>query len=376
MADIFATVDRLSAPTDEILGLIQSLPLAERVEAINAVRERLHEISPFRDEPVDFVRWVSADSVVSNDYNPNSVAPPEMELLRVSIAADGYTQPIVTMPENGTHVVIDGFHRNRIGKECAEIRERVHGYLPAVRIKSSQSDMTDRMASTIRHNRARGKHRVDAMSDIVIELKRRNWSDEKIAKNLGMDADEILRLCQITGLSELFADQEFSAAWDIEHFSDDAIVPDLESDSDVTATGERILHTWDKWECFPAGFYESKPPQGMSATEAECAYRDFLADDAGFRAALDRVLTEWPNSCEHYLTNDRMNRIAWLGQAGACIAMGLPARFRGGFFLLSEDQQAIADATALEYLNRWRAYRGAEPITAEQAGSNAEVNLY
>lgn len=370
-------LEPLTDPTDEIVSRIAGLPLAEKIEALNAVRARLHEISPFRGEPVDFVRWVPADSVVSNDYNPNSVAPPEMELLRVSIAADGYTQPIVTMPDDGSNVVIDGFHRNRIGKECQEIRERVHGYLPAVRINASRSDVTDRMAATIRHNRARGKHRVEAMSDIVIELKRRNWSDEKIAKNLGMDADEILRLCQITGLSELFADQEFSAAWDIEHFTEDAIVPDLESDSDIAETGERILHTWDKWECFPAGFYETKPPAGIgTAVEAEIAYRDFLADDSGFRAALDRVLTEWPNSCEHYLTNDRMNRIAWLGQAGACIARKLPARFRGGFFLLSNEQQAIADATALEYLNRWRAARGADPINAEQAGSNAEVNLY
>lgn len=368
--------DQLSIPLEEILSILSALPLADRVDALNGVRERLHEISPFRSEPVDFVRWLAADSVVSNDYNPNSVAPPEMELLRVSIAADGYTQPIVTMPEGGRHVVIDGFHRNRIGKECAEIRERIHGYLPAVRINSSQTDVTDRMASTIRHNRARGKHRVEAMSDIVIELKRRNWSDDKIAKNLGMDADEILRLCQITGLSELFADQEFSAAWDIDHFADDSIVPDLEADGDAPNTGARILHTWDKWECFPAGFYESKPPRSLSATDAEREYRDFLADDTGFRAALDRVLTEWPNSCEHYLTNDRMNRIAWLGQASACIARGLPARFRGGFFLLTDAQQAIADATALEYLNRWRASRGAEPITAEQAGSNAEVNLY
>jgi ParB-like chromosome segregation protein Spo0J len=173
--------------------------------------------SPFNSEPVDFVRWVRNDTVHANDYNPNSVAPPEMGLLRLSIEADGYTQPIVA-----THdlEVVDGFHRHRVGKELASIQARVHGYLPVVQIRDSQNDKADRMASTIRHNRARGKHKVEAMSDMVIELKRRNWSDEKIAKNLGMDADEVLRLCQISGLSELFKDQNFSQSWDIDDVTD------------------------------------------------------------------------------------------------------------------------------------------------------------
>lgn len=125
--------------------------------------------------------------------------------------------------EKGLHEVIDGFHRHRVGKECADIQSRVHGYLPLVRIRDSQTDKTDRMAATIRHNRARGKHKVEAMSDIVIELKRRNWSEEKIAKNLGMEPDEVLRLCQISGLAELFNDDEFSKSWDIEHLDADAI---------------------------------------------------------------------------------------------------------------------------------------------------------
>jgi ParB-like chromosome segregation protein Spo0J len=205
--------------TDEARRLadyIGSLPLTARVEALNFAREVLHGVSPFASEPVDFVRWVPADSVRANAYNPNSVAPPEMELLRVSIMADGYTQPIVAMPDAAGYTVVDGFHRNRVGKECDDVRERVHGFLPVVRIRASQEDETERMASTIRHNRARGKHRVDAMVDIVVELKRRNWSDEKISKNLGMEPDEVLRLCQVSGLAELFADQEFSASWDID----------------------------------------------------------------------------------------------------------------------------------------------------------------
>lgn len=201
------------------IASLAELPLAERVEALNAAREALHEVSPFKSEPVDFVRWVPNTLVHSNDYNPNSVAPPEMELLRLSIDADGYTQPIVSMADpDDTFEVIDGFHRHRVGKECADIQSRVHGYLPLVQIRESQADKTDRMASTIRHNRARGKHRVEAMSDIVIELKKRNWSDEKISKNLGMEPDEVLRLCQISGIADLFADEDFSQSWDIDDF--------------------------------------------------------------------------------------------------------------------------------------------------------------
>lgn len=143
----------------EVLGWIATLgelPTEERVNAINELREAIHEVSPFKTEPVDFVKWVKNPLVHANDYNPNSVAPPEMELLRLSIASDGYTQPIVSMPSDGAYEVIDGFHRHRVGKECADIQGRVHGYLPLVQIRSSQHDKSDRMAATIRHNRARG----------------------------------------------------------------------------------------------------------------------------------------------------------------------------------------------------------------------------
>lgn len=197
-----------------VLPAIQELELPDQVKVINEIREAIHQISPFREEPVDFVKWVEGGTVQANDYNPNSVAPPEMELLRLSIMADGYTQPIVANDEDGAFVVVDGFHRNRVGKECKDVCARVKGYLPLVQIKATQADRSDRMAATIRHNRARGKHRVDAMSEIVLELKRRNWSDEKIGKQLGMDPDEVLRLTQISGLAEMFADQEFSEAWE------------------------------------------------------------------------------------------------------------------------------------------------------------------
>ena len=190
---------------------------SEMVELLNAVRGMLsQEFSPFASEPVDCVQWVEADAVEANDYNPNSVAPPEMELLRLSILSDGYTQPIVTNHEDGVHVVIDGFHRNRVGKECEDVRARVRGYLPIVQINSTRTDKSDRIAATIRHNRARGKHLVEGMAEIVLALKRRNWSDAKIGKELGMDQDEVLRLAQITGLAEAFKDRAFSLAWDAE----------------------------------------------------------------------------------------------------------------------------------------------------------------
>lgn len=210
---------------EEIINQINEMPLNEKVEAINNIKLQLHDISPFNTEPVDCVLWVKNDTVEANDYNPNSVAPPEMELLRLSIANDGYTQPIVSMQnDDETREVIDGFHRNRVGKECEDIQSRVHGYLPVVTIRDSQKGKDDRIASTIRHNRARGKHRIEAMSDIVLDLKKRNWSDKKIAKELGMDQDEVLRLAQITGLAELFAGKEFNEAWKAETYDEQEIV--------------------------------------------------------------------------------------------------------------------------------------------------------
>ena len=203
--------------------------LQDKVELINAIRRELSQYSPFSEEPVDCVQWVLSESVGANDYNPNSVAPPEMKLLAHSIMSDGFTQPIVTWNSEDGVEVIDGFHRNRVGKENKEVRERVSGYLPVVSIKEDRDGRNDRIASTIRHNRARGKHKVDSMSDIVVELKRRNWSPKKIGKELGMDKDEVLRLTQISGLTEMFSDKEFSTAWEAEILDDSDFDGDLEN---------------------------------------------------------------------------------------------------------------------------------------------------
>lgn len=203
-------VDKATALAMELAELEPS----DRIATLNAVRRVLHEASPFKAEPVDLVVWVPADDVRANDYNPNSVAPPEMRLLEHSVTEDGFTQPVVTWLDGDAFEVVDGFHRNRVAREAEPVRERLMGYLPVTIVNDQRLDRGDRIAATIRHNRARGKHRIGAMSDIVVELKRRNWSDAKIGRELGMDPDEVLRLSQISGLAEMFADREFSEAWE------------------------------------------------------------------------------------------------------------------------------------------------------------------
>lgn len=213
--------DQLVEEAAALFSRLDDLDLQSRVETLNRLREVLREHSPFKDEPVDCVRWVKAETVTANDYNPNSVAPPEMQLLAHSISEDGYTQPIVSwLRDDNIREVVDGFHRHRVGKEVAIVRERIHGYLPVVTINDERKDKGDRMAATIRHNRARGEHRVESMAEIVVELKRRFWSDEKIATELGMEPDEVLRLQQVTGLAGLFADRSFSEAWQATSFEE------------------------------------------------------------------------------------------------------------------------------------------------------------
>lgn len=200
-----------------VFSRLAGLDENSRLDVVNSLRLALREYSPMKREPVDCVIWVDSEKVTANDYNPNSVAPPEMRLLQLSIMSDGYTQPIVAWSDGeGAYEVVDGFHRSRVGKEVGAVRKRINGRLPVAVINSERTAKEDRIAATIRHNRARGKHQVDAMSDIVLDLHRRNWSDKRIAEELGMEQDEVLRLKQITGLAELFADREFSEAWEAE----------------------------------------------------------------------------------------------------------------------------------------------------------------
>lgn len=162
--------------------------------------------------PVYNVLAVPVEKVRANAYNPNSVAPPEMKLLELSIWEDGYTMPVVCykVPDEDAYEIVDGYHRYTVLKTSARIREREGGMLPIVVI---DKPISDRMASTIRHNRARGSHSIELMKNIVAELVEAGMSDGWIAKHIGMDADELLRLTQITGLTALFKDREFSSAW-------------------------------------------------------------------------------------------------------------------------------------------------------------------
>lgn len=372
---------------DLIINKLLELPIDKQIEEINNIREKLHNISPFKNEPVDFVKWIKSDNVVSNDYNPNKVAPPEMELLEISILNDGYTQPIVTWvnKEKDKVEVIDGFHRNRVGKESKIINQRIYNYLPVVGIRKEQEDKNDRIASTIRHNRARGKHQINAMSEIVIELKNRNWTNQRIAKQLGMDEEEVLRLCQISGLENLFNDNDFSKAWessdtiennfeiltdDINQFEYEMYRIPNEDDKD------RIFHTYEKWECHKAGFYASKK-DGMTAEECEIAYAEFLSNENRFKEALENVITKWKYSCEHYLTNKSMNRIAWLGQASMCYSTGVPSKFCSGYNLLTDEQKQKANNIALDFLNKWLLENNREKITLDKAMSiGRQVELY
>ena len=184
--------------------------LDEQVSALNALRETLHDVSPF-NEPVENIKWVPQGDVEGNDYNPNEVATPEMKLLHKSIKEDGYTQPIVTYETDpGRFEIVDGEHRSIVGKEFDDIRERLHDHVPVTVIDKEEEE---RMASTIRHNRARGTHQIRDMSDIVVELFDRGWVDERIMEELGMERDEELRLKQVSGLKKAFSGHEFSQSW-------------------------------------------------------------------------------------------------------------------------------------------------------------------
>lgn len=202
----------LSEVLEELVTLVAAYPQEERVDVLNEVRTRLHEVSPLRDQPADLVLWVPADAVQANGYNPNRVASPEMSLLETSVLADGYTMPIVCYPLDGDrYEIVDGFHRNRVGKESEAVRTRLRGRLPLTVIRKP---LDERMGSTIRHNRARGTHQIKSMTSIVATLVTAGWSDDDICVKLGMSRDEVLRFKQVSGLREAFADHTFSRSWE------------------------------------------------------------------------------------------------------------------------------------------------------------------
>lgn len=200
---------------DQIGQLLESLPEDKRIEAINQLRQAIHAHSPFKENPVDCVLWVKHDQVTPNSYNPNNVAPPEKRLLQKSLEADGFTQPVVVYRQKDHYEIVDGFHRHALATGKASLKRQLKGYVPVSCLSAQSSETAGRMASTIRHNRARGRHQINAMADIVRELSQLGWSDEKISAELGMDADEVLRLRQMSGLLDLFADRQYSQGWTV-----------------------------------------------------------------------------------------------------------------------------------------------------------------
>jgi ParB-like chromosome segregation protein Spo0J len=199
----------------DIKDAVSTLDDSAKLEMIESIKDVLHEITPIQ-QPIDRVRWVDLDSVEANDYNPNSVAGKEMRLLYTSIKHDGYTQPIVTIfdEEKQKYIIVDGFHRYFTCKSNDDIKQRNHGKLPIVVI---EKDINDRMAATVRHNRARGAHSIDGMANMVFSMLEKGWKDEDVCNELGMEAEELLRLKHITGFSKLFEDAEYKKAWMTKH---------------------------------------------------------------------------------------------------------------------------------------------------------------
>lgn len=201
---------------NQLHDYLQSLAPNDKIDAINQFRQALHAESPFKDQPIDCVLWVKEEQITPNDYNPNNMAPQEKRLLTKSLEADGFTQPIVVVEKKDRHYeIVDGFHRHQLSQSKATLKKRFHGYLPITQLEKCDDSLPSRMAATVRHNRARGRHQISAMSDIVRELSQLGWSDERMGQELGMDADEILRLKQINGLCEMFGNRQFSQAWTV-----------------------------------------------------------------------------------------------------------------------------------------------------------------
>lgn len=184
----------------------------QKVITIETIKMMLHELSPLKSQPINLVQWVPIDRVQANDYNPNSVAGKEMGLLYTSIKHDGYTQPVVTIYDEkiDKYIIVDGFHRYFTCKSKKDILDRNLGLLPIVVLNS---DINNRMASTVRHNRARGEHSINGMSNMVYEMLKNGWQDHDICNELGMEPEELLKLKHITGFSKLFKDKEHTKAW-------------------------------------------------------------------------------------------------------------------------------------------------------------------
>lgn len=198
------------------MNLPENITIEEKVKIYNDITQQLYDWMGM-NHPALNIKLVKSNEIEGNDYNPNKVAPPEMKLLKLSIKKDGITMPVVIADQsnkNRPYVVVDGFHRTTIIQNDKEINNSLSGYIPVSKLNKS---LEDRITSTVRHNMARGTHQVELSAKLVALLKKHNWTNSRIGIELGMDADEVLRLKQITGLAELFKDREFSTSWEVEN---------------------------------------------------------------------------------------------------------------------------------------------------------------
>jgi ParB-like chromosome segregation protein Spo0J len=194
------------------IDLPENITIDEKVSLFNDLTQQLYDWIGLKHPSLN-VQLIKAEQIQGNDYNPNKVAPPEMKLLKLSIKKDGVTMPVVVANQDKKrmpYVVVDGFHRTTVISQDKEINESLAGYVPTSRLNKS---IEDRITATVRHNMARGTHQVELSAKLVAMLKKHNWTNARIGMELGMDADEVLRLKQITGLAELFKDKEFSNSW-------------------------------------------------------------------------------------------------------------------------------------------------------------------
>ena len=198
---------------EQLIAAIQAINEDDDIEFLNKVMDAYAALHPFKHNPVTKVRYVPLSKIHANNYNPNSVATKEMKLLHTSIKNDGYTQPTVAFYDKSKdmYIIVDGFHRYSVDMRYKDIHDLNKGYLPIVVI---EKDLADRMASTVRHNRARGKHSVEGMSNIVLSMLKEGKTDEQVCNELGLEVDELLKLKHITGFAKLFQNTEYNLAWE------------------------------------------------------------------------------------------------------------------------------------------------------------------
>lgn len=205
----------MTGSLDEQIAALVRVVLAhpDPATAVAAARAALNDVSGMAGQPIDHVLWVPLEQVQANDYNPNAVAPNEMRLLYLSIKQDGYTQPVVTFWDENLrkYLIVDGFHRYSIMRRHEDIRAATGGRLPVVVI---EKELNERIASTIRHNRARGKHSVMGMGQVVFNMLNNGAGDAEICNALGLEAEELVRLKYVTGFARLFEDAEYGRAWE------------------------------------------------------------------------------------------------------------------------------------------------------------------